>query len=88
MKIISPYKLKLTEWSDGSIPGMMYTGGMCGNMSKIGRGTYISLGQPAIQAGQPKHACLITYSQSDGKYSAIIKEIIFHKPKNIGAVIV
>ena len=55
---------------------MIYTGGMCGNMSKIGRGTYISLGQPAIQAGQPKHACLITYSQSNGKYSAIINQTV------------
>ncbi len=45
----------------GSIQIIMKDGGVCGLMARMGTLTQLTLGIPAVQAGQPGHCALIVY---------------------------
>jgi hypothetical protein len=64
-------RYKQSEWNPNSLPRIVEDGGVCGRQSQLGRTTYIALGKPAIQMGQPGHSALITFDVNEaGFFSA------------------
>jgi hypothetical protein len=70
-------KFKQSEWNPGSMPRIVEDGGVCGRQSQLARTTYLALGKPAIQMGQPGHSALLTFDVNEaGVYSASMGQSI------------
>ncbi|NRB42917.1 MAG: hypothetical protein HRU20_31345 [Pseudomonadales bacterium] len=69
--VAAPF-LAATQYPKSSLQYSNEVGGVCGTMSMLGRGSYVSLGVPSMAAGQPKHALLMryTYDSNSGHYLA------------------
>jgi len=70
-------KYKKSKWNPGAMPRIVEDGGVCGRQSQLARTTYIALGKPAIQMGQPGHSALLTFDvDSNGAYLARVGQSI------------
>ena len=67
----------------GSIQIIMKDGGVCGLMARMGTLTQLTLGIPAVQAGQPGHCALIVYNfnKTQGVYSCNIQQSVTAGPE-------
>jgi hypothetical protein len=64
-------KYKQSEWHPDTLPRIVEDGGVCGRQSQLARTTYIALGKPALQMGQPGHSALLMFDVApDGTYFA------------------
>jgi hypothetical protein len=54
-------RFKRSDWHPDSMPRIVEDGGVCGRQSQLARTTYIALGKPSIQMGQPHHSALIHF---------------------------
>lgn len=67
----------LTEipWASSAWPQQILTGGVCGTMSTLAAGSYISLGVPMFKTGQPGHGNLLSYrANPDGSFYARVEQ--------------
>lgn len=60
-----------TLYPQDSLQEINQVGGLCGTMSQVGRGTYISMGIPSFGSGQPGHANLMRYNFNKGSETYI-----------------
>jgi hypothetical protein len=68
------YELKPSPWHWDAWQDRIVHGGVCTTMSTISLDTHRALCEPAVHAGQPNHANLISYRQSGGAWTAIIEQ--------------
>jgi hypothetical protein len=79
------FSFKQSEWNPGSLPRIIEDGGVCGRLSKLGRGTYTALGKPALRMEQPGHSALLSFNVSpNGDYRAKMEQSI--KSMNLSKV--
>ena len=69
-----PLELQPMPWHWKACPAQIVQGGICGVMANVARRTHQSLGEPAVGAGQPGHACLITYYCVDGVWAGRVEQ--------------
>lgn len=74
---LSPY-----PFTYGSIQIIMKDGGVCGLMARMGTLTQLTLGIPAVQAGQPGHCALIVYGydKKQNTYNCNIQQSVTAGP--------
>jgi hypothetical protein len=85
-----PYKkgeperiLELTpsSWNWNAWPDVLVHGGICTIMSTMATETHVSLGEPAVMAGQPGHSNLMTYREADGFWYTAIEQAFAGGPE-------
>ena len=69
-----PDCLKPSPWFWDAWPDRIVHGGMCVPLSKATVDLYSSLGKPAMWAGQPGHANLISFQYVDGAWTSEIEQ--------------
>jgi len=67
----------------GSFQMIMKDGGVCGLMARMGTLTQLTLGIPAVQAGQPGHCALIVYGydKKESTYYSTIQQSVTAGPE-------
>ncbi len=71
---VVPDSLKPSRWFWDAWPDRIVHGGMCIPLSKGTVDLYSALGKPAMWAGQPGHANLISFQYSGGRWTAEIEQ--------------
>jgi len=69
-----PDMLRPSKWFWSSYPDQIVHGGTCIPISDGTMDLYAALGQPAVYAGQPGHANLISFNDSGGVWQADIEQ--------------
>jgi len=69
-----PYELHPSPWYWDAWPDEIYHGGECVPISKATVDLYSSLGRPAVWAGQPGHANLISFKLANGAWAADVEQ--------------
>ncbi|MDB6066341.1 MAG: hypothetical protein JWR26_2549 [Pedosphaera sp.] len=69
-----PDELQPSPWFWDAWPDRLVHGGMCVPLSKATTDFYLSLGEPAVWAGQPGHANLIAFKWAHGSWNAQIEQ--------------
>jgi F5/8 type C domain len=69
-----PYELRPSKWFWDAWPDRIVHGGTCVPLSKGTMDLYSSLGIPAVWAGQPGHANLISFRLDGGNWSTHIEQ--------------
>ncbi|MGO8701268.1 MAG: hypothetical protein ACLQVY_26565 [Limisphaerales bacterium] len=69
-----PYKLQPSPWFWDAWPDRILHGGMCVPISKGTVDLYSCLGKPAVWAGQPGHANLLSFQFVGGAWTAEIEQ--------------
>jgi TPR repeat protein len=69
-----PYELQPSQWFWDAWPDRIVHGGECVPISKGTVDFYCALGKPAVWAGQPGHANLITFNYANGAWVGDVEQ--------------
>ena len=69
-----PYMLQPSKWFWDAWPDRIVWGGMCVPISTTTVDLYSAMGKPAVWAGQPGHANLVSFSDTGGAWTALVEQ--------------